>query len=197
MSTVRPATSDDLPAIGRVLSAAFLDDPVWNWLAPDSARFERRARPFFVAEAGAKLHGPGEVFVDRDLRGAAIWASPDRWRGTAGEALKLAPSSLRLFRRNLPRSLRTIALMEREHPREPPHRYLAVLGTHPDHQGKGVGSALLGAVLDRCDQEGLPAYLESSKERNVPFYARHGFEVTQEQALPGGPSIWMMWRDPR
>jgi GNAT superfamily N-acetyltransferase len=86
--------------------------------------------------------------------------------------------------------------VERQHPRSA-HWYLAVLGTDPVHQGKGIGSALLAPVLERCDHEGIGAYLESSKNSNIPFYRRHGFEVTGEIPLPGGPSVWPMWRDPR
>ena len=47
-----------------------------------------------------------------------------------------------------------------------------------------------------CTAESLPAYLESSKERNVDFYARHGFRVTRELRLPKGPPLWSMWREP-
>jgi len=90
-----------------------------------------------------------------------------------------------------------LAKVEGAHPRHRPHYYLAILGTRPDHQGKGIGSALLRPVLAKCDEEGVGAYLESSKERNIAFYARHGFEVTGEIHLPKGPTIWPMWRDPR
>ena len=53
-------------------------------------------------------------------------------------------------------------------------------------------------VLEECDRDGIPAYLESSKERNVPLYERNGFRVQRTVDVPsGGPRIWLMWRDPR
>jgi GNAT superfamily N-acetyltransferase len=84
--------------------------------------------------------------------------------------------------------------LEKQHPREP-HYYLFVLGVEPSLQGKGVGSALLGPVLARCDAEGMPAYLETANPRNLPLYERHGFRVRAEFAVPhGGPLTWLMWR---
>ena len=88
--------------------------------------------------------------------------------------------------------------MERHHASVPrDHWYLSVLGTDPDRQGKGIGAALVQPVLDLCDAEGLGAYLESSKESNIPYYRRFGFEVSGELRFRGGPPIWPMWRDPR
>lgn len=73
-----------------------------------------------------------------------------------------------------------------------------MLGTRTALQGKGIGSALLEPVLERCDAQGMPAYLESSKYSNIAFYNRHGFEVTGEIPLPlGGPVVWPMRRNPR
>jgi ribosomal protein S18 acetylase RimI-like enzyme len=83
------------------------------------------------------------------------------------------------------------------HPKEP-HWYLFTLGTAPERQGKGVGSALLGSMLAHVDEEGQPAFLESSKERNIPLYARFGFEVFDKVAPKwGSPPVWRMWREPR
>lgn len=198
MPDVRAATEADLPAIGRTLASAFDGDPVWSWLASPRARWTSDSARWFEADARSQLRGHGEVLVDDQVRGVAIWAPPGHWRGTAREALSVALPSARLFRTGLPRAIRQLAAMEKLHPADPPHWYLAILGTDADHQGTGVGSALIRAVTDRCDEQGLGAYLESSKERNVPFYARHGFEVRDEvRVLPGAPPIWLMWREPR
>ena len=135
-------------------------------------------------------------YTDRDLAGGALWDPPGHWRMTFGQIVRSAPKMLRSLGTAIPRALRVMTTVERQHPRSA-HWYLAVLGTDPVHQGKGIGSALLAPVLERCDHEGVGAYLESSKNSNIPFYRRHGFEVTSEISLPGGPSVWPMWRDPR
>jgi hypothetical protein len=51
-------------------------------------------------------------------------------------------------------------------------------------------------MLARVDANGMPAYPESSNERNIALYGRHGFEVTEEVTIPNGPRVWPMWRDP-
>ena len=86
--------------------------------------------------------------------------------------------------------------MRASHYREP-HWYLSTLGTDPEAQGRGLGSAMLAPVLGLCDEDGWPAYLESSKESNIPFYERHGFRVTGEIQVPDGPKLWPMLRPPR
>ena len=87
--------------------------------------------------------------------------------------------------------------VEKAHPPAPPHWYLATLGTEPAAQGRGLGTAVLTPVLEQCDRDGVAAYLECSKERNVDYYARFGFRATGELRLPRGPRVWPMWRDPR
>ncbi len=63
-------------------------------------------------------------------------------------------------------------------------------------QGCGLGTAMLRAVLDRADRTGVAAYLEATSPDNRRLYQRHGFVVTGELAIVGGPSLWAMWREP-
>lgn len=194
---VRLATRADLPAIGRALAGAFRDDPVWRWMAPESRRWTELAARWFEAEVRGQLGGHGLVWVDEDVSGAAVWVSPKHWRSTTRETLRMAVPSIRFLRSGLLRGMNTVSVLEKAHPTDE-HWYLSLLGTHPDAQGRGVGSALLAPLLDRADTEGLPAYLESSKKANLAFYGRHGFVTSGEPIRPGdGPPLFPMWREPR
>jgi GNAT superfamily N-acetyltransferase len=137
------------------------------------------------------------VFADENDLGVAIWKAPTKWKMPTGDMLRAMPSMLRAFGTKAPRMIGAISAIEKVHPKEE-HYYLEALGTRQDMQSKGVGSAVIRHMLDRCDAEGMPAYLESSNVRNVPFYARHGFETTGEIAVgKGAPTVTAMWREPR
>ena len=84
------------------------------------------------------------------------------------------------------------------HDRAPPHWYLGYLGARRDRQGQGLGTQMLREVLACADTDGVPAYLESSNERNLPLYERNGFRLIGDlRALGHGPTIWRMWREPQ
>lgn len=196
MPTVRQATRADVPGLSAALSRSFLDDPVTTWIFPPDRLDDRLRRHFDVHLRHISLRH-GSVYTTDAHQGGAIWLPPGKAEVTPLQVLRTAPGYTRALGTRLFKGLRVILDIEKHHPKEP-HYYLATLGTDPSHQGKGVGAALLQPVLDRCDTEGLPAYLESSKERNVPFYARHGFKVTEEiDIVGGGPRLWLMWRGPR
>jgi ribosomal protein S18 acetylase RimI-like enzyme len=188
---VRIATAADVPALAGVLARAFHDDPVSLFTNPLAASRERRLR-FFFAGRLRTLVGEELCFCTADRTGAALWAPPDGWHVPPREGLR----TVRLANRRAPLVMAGFARMERLHPREP-HFYLSSLGVVPEAQGRGLGSALMRPMLERCDREGVGAYLESSKESNVAFYGRHGFRVTGEMRFPRGPRLWLMWRDPR
>lgn len=195
---VRTASSADVPALSATLARAFLDDPVIGWIFPEADLEARLRRYFSMYLRHISLRHSATFTTDGTdgSHGGAIWLPPDKWELTPWDIVRTLPTTTRSLGRRLPFALRALLQIERKHPKAP-HYYLATLGTDPEHQGKGIGSALMQPVLARCDTEGLPAYLESSKERNLAFYARHGFEVTEEFPVLGGPRIWLMWRNPR
>lgn len=196
MTAVREATSADIDGVARALTRAFADDPLMQYMLPRVAKRPKQLHVFFRTDLKRSLRAGKAYTTDTGgTDGGAIWSEPGKWRQSGLELLRGLPTLL-AFGRDTKRALDVLAKVEKVHPAEP-HWYLAVLGTDPAHQGRGIGSALLGPTLDRCDAEGIGAYLESSKEANIPFYRRHGFEVTGEVAMAGGPSVWPMWRDPR
>ena len=87
------------------------------------------------------------------------------------------------------------AVDKAHHELHEPHYYLAILGTDPQFQRTGAGTAVLAPVLERCDTEGLPAYLETQKEENIAYYARHRFELVQKIEITGCPPIWTLLRN--
>jgi ribosomal protein S18 acetylase RimI-like enzyme len=192
--SVRRASPDDFAPLAAMLARAFHDDPVTAWFYPDARKRMGHARRFFRIRL-RQLHDQALLYTTPELSGAALWAAPGCWREDLRQSLMLVPMLPVLLPR-IVRSTRAVREIERRHPVEP-HFYLSVLGIEPSQQGEGIGSALLAPVLERCDAEATGAYLESSKESNVDFYARHGFAVTERIELPGGPPLWLMWREAR
>jgi len=194
---VRKATADDVPRLAQALARAFYDDPVIQWLVPDdSERMQRSERRFaFYLRRVYLPHD--ECYATEDGVGAAWWLPPETWHLGPLAQLRLAPGMIAALGPRVPQVLRAISTAESNHPHEP-HYYLPFLGVEPESQGKGIGTALLRPVLDRCDEEGMGAYLEASTPRNRTCYLRQGFEVTEEFRYPkGGPPSWRMWREPR
>jgi ribosomal protein S18 acetylase RimI-like enzyme len=191
---IRKATREDIPAMADTLARAFHHDPIVEWVFRDEPSRPRYTRRFFGGRARV-LIGQREIYVAEGVA-VAMWARPDEWRDPPLQALKeLAVLTPGVGRRAF-QVMRGLVQVEAHHPK-PPHWYLAVLGTEPDRQGEGLATALLHQVLEDCDRDEVPAYLETGTERNVAFYTRHGFKVREELRLPKGPPIWLMWRDPR
>ncbi|MET9968935.1 GNAT family N-acetyltransferase [Streptomyces sp. NPDC006356] len=187
-------TIDDAPLISRILACAFDDDPMMRWFFPDDAsREDSLARYFTTIFARQYLHCGA---CERTEAAAAFWVPPEAQAKavpdaeTIQELQNILGDRARLFRD-------TVETAAKHTPQEP-HWYLAVIGADPAAQGQGQGAALLRSGLAKADAAGLPAYLESSKPSNLPFYEHFGFAVREELRLPGdGPVLWAMWREPR
>jgi GNAT superfamily N-acetyltransferase len=188
-SALRPARNEDVHRLKDVMADAFFEDPIFGWLMPDDAKRRMRLRRYFAIELRHLALAHGYVWTTNDLSGAALSLPPGAWRSPLGVTLREGGA----FGAHLARAARMSAAIERRHMRER-HYYVRDVGVLPSMQGKGLGSALLGPTLERCDQASLPAYLEASSERSAALYARLGFELIEELRVMGSPPLRLMRR---
>ena len=203
MSAARHALAADLPALEDALAAAFNDDPMITWVTGESDPERRKAitaAGFFGPSLAAGLVR-GHVYTVPSAgggsAGAALWAPPDVRVFTEAEGETFGAAMVEHAGASAMGRLMSIGeMVGSHHPGERSHFYLFIIGAA--EQGHGVGGRLLQPVLDRCDADGLPAYLESSNPRNLSFYERHGFEVRwEDRPTSDGPLFQGMWREPR
>ena len=197
-ATVRPSAPADRDAIAAVLAGAFADDPVFEWVIPDPERRTAILPEVFTLFADAyQPIGASQVLVGSgSVVSAALWAAPGTQAVPEQDADAFAAAVERVCGPDSGRFFEAMKLLEERHPTEACY-YLNLIGVDPALRGRGLGSTLLSATLERCDAGSSPAYLEATSPRNRRLYARHGFEVVGEVTLPEGPSLWRMWREPR
>jgi len=189
-----------LPMAIATTSRAFWPDPLFGHFARDVVQ-EHRMLPTFLGALLRDAADHGEVWVatrNGVVVGSASWLQPGtmpRPRSRENRITRACASAL-LTGRNRRSGLALLSAVERQHPTQP-HWYLPLLGIDPKWQGRGLGTALLNPKLNECDTDGLPAYLETQKPENVPYYERFGFRVTEVIELPSTPPIWLMWREPQ
>lgn len=188
---LRVATVQDVHGLKEILADAFYDDPVFAWLIPDDTKRRARLSRYFAIELRHLALPRGRVWTTSDLSGAALTLPPGSWRVPTLTTLRHGA----VFGSRLYRAARIGAGMELRHIHKP-HYYVRDVGVHPDMQGEGIGSRLLRPTLERCDREGMPAYIEASNERSAALYERLGFEHTSVLRVAGSPPLWLMVRPP-
>ena len=197
---VRPLAAGDRAAATATAARAFTIDPLFGYFTRDRLH-AHRVLPGLLAGVvhDIEAHGAGWVATSSDgVVGIAGWGQPGSIpRGAKREAaiaVRAVASAVRVA--HPVNGLRLLERVERLHPHEP-HWYLALLTVDPEVQGRGLGGRLIQPGLDRADEDGLPAYLETQKESNVSWYARHGFELTRTIEITGVPPVWCLTRQPR
>lgn len=192
MATITIGKSEDKARLVRTIGLGFSADPIARWATPDTMTYLDSQDEFFTAFGGAAFDH-GTAFVADDGAAVALWLPP----GVAPDGERM----YELITGQLPPERveemgAFFARMDEFHPKDP-HWYLPLIATDPAYQSQGLGGALMERALVRVDQDRLPAYLEASSERNVPFYRRHGFEPLGEIKTATSPAMTPMLRPAR
>ena len=179
------------------LCRAFFEDRILCWIVPGEDERRRCAATFYSRFVEA-CWPHGEVYAASAGAGAALWVPP-------GEQL-VGEREAEAFGRELvesagddacsARMAELLGMLDEHHPAEPCW-HLTFMGVDPSAQGRGVGSALLAAVLTRADRDHTSAYLEASSPENRRLYERHGFLTMRELSVSDCPPIYAMWRAPK
>jgi ribosomal protein S18 acetylase RimI-like enzyme len=179
-----------------VLARAFADDPVMRWMLAESDDLTTALASFFrIAVACGTRRG--HTYRSAGWEAVAYWTPPGAdgmFDAVAGpEVGELVVGQIGLERA---RSRGELSALMAEHHYPDEHFYLPFVGVDPARQGRGHGVEVMRPVLDLCDHNRIPAYLESSNPRNIPFYERLGFEITSQFSATGGPTLTGMLRLP-
>ncbi|MFD5584978.1 GNAT family N-acetyltransferase [Streptomyces sp. NPDC057413] len=192
---IRRAGEADRELVVHLLDEAFADDPVSAWVFPDEEYRRRVHHRLMAAFTDVVLEG-GWIDLAEDGTACALWLSVPEGEHEDEEG----PAELRRAVDPANERVERIGrLTAGIHPTDRAHAYLWMIGVAPDRQGAGLGTALVEHVLERCDRDGVPAYLEASNARSRALYERLGFAVLPDRVLdlPDGPRMWPMWREPR
>ncbi|MFI7009228.1 GNAT family N-acetyltransferase [Streptomyces sp. NPDC050145] len=195
---IRRAGASDRDLVVGLLDAAFMDDPVSGWVLPgEEYRRARHARLMGVFTD--VTYDEGYIDLAEDGSAVALWvdmpAEPHPGEGDGEDEAVQVRQAVDPDNERVEQIARWTSEI---HPVGRAHAYLWMIGVAPDRQGEGLGTALIAPVLERCDREGLPAYLEASNPRSRALYERLGFVFTGTALdLPDGPSLWPMWREPQ
>lgn len=187
--------ADILNLVG-MLCRAFEQDAHFAWLVRQDAHREVALRELLAMILIDLAGEGGEVHATADRAAAAFWYRPGTGRLDWSSQLRFLRRYLAIagWSRLASRGM-AMNLLQRRHPKAP-HYHLQVLGVDPSCQGRGYGAALLRSLLARCDEQRVPAYLETGNAGNLRFYQYHGFSVHRRHQMPGGLTLWSMVRPP-
>ena len=194
-------SSRDLEWAGAVLGRAFMHDPMLVYIVPEESK-RIHIVPWYMTRLLAYSCRYGYAYATSSKDGVIFFLPPGESELTYPRMFRVGmlAAPIKLGVNPCIRLIRVAAATDKLHAQyaPPSHYYLFGLGVDPSSQGKGAGSYLLELLLQRCDAEHAPCYLETHSERNIAFYKRNGFDVVVEaEILNGGLRVWGMRREPR
>lgn len=191
--TIRRATRAELDEIVDTLVVSHLDYAWERWLLPDAESRASTLEMLFRLDVDAIGLPHGDVWITEHSTSVAVWlptdvvlSSEERQRIAQGDDLL---------------GDRAAVAHEVDNIMVRPARatwFLATMGTRPDSQRRGLGSAVLQPKLHELDVAGQTAHLDTSDPDNVRFYERLGFTIvaTHDRLPHGAPTTWTMERRP-
>ena len=161
----------------EILSECFETNKSVNWIVKQDEKRKERIRYLmeYSFEACVEI---GQVYLTDNVSGVIIYSNSDDKLPILKEAFLTVQYVWKVTGVDgIGRALRREQYVNQFHPTDQEFLYIWFIGLKKTEQGKGLGSAMLHEVIDKSNKEQIPIYVETSNERSLNFYSKHGFEV--------------------
>ncbi len=183
----------DTEAISNLYAEAFADSPSHTWALPDKELFKQKAPRCFRCQTVLALRVAHMISTSEKLEAILQYFPPGigltQWDELRSGILGIYLTSwgrpflkrwLYLGKMDDKIKARNISGM---------HYYLWSVAVQPRFQRQGYGTRLMNGFLSEVDTHHLPCYVETFKEKNVPYYERFGFKLVEECPIPDTPLV--------
>lgn len=189
---MRRAEASDKNNIISILTESFFDNKSINYIVQNDGRVRERIR--FLMEYSFELcQLSGEVYLSDDGNGCALVQYFDQKKTNLKTVLldlKLILNSVGI--KNIPKVLNREATIKKNYP-DDNIAYLWFIGVGPNNQGRGIGSKMLTEIVEQNEKRGREIYLETSTQRNLPWYEKNGFKIYNEITDFGFPFYFLKY----
>ncbi len=178
--------SNEKQIIIDILHKSFMDNKSVNFVVKQDNKREARIRKLMEYSYFKGKHF-GQIYISKDQKTCAIILDPSKQKTTLKSILwdlKLVFGCMGIS--NVKKVLKRESEIKKHHP-DFPFLHLWYIGVEPAEQGKAKGTEMMARIIHDAREKRLPIYLETSTERNFPFYEKLGFKVISEINTLGYP----------
>lgn len=172
-------TKEQKERVIDILYKSFKENGSTNFVVKQDKKKEGRIRTL-IEYSYAKGEEQGRIYLSADGNACAIVLFPEKEKTSVKGiywTLKLLFGSIGLSRVGKISSREK--LIKKNHPKHD-FVHLWYIGVNPEHQGKGLGTELMSKIIADSQEQQKPIFLETSNEKNFPFYERLGFDRIAE-----------------
>jgi ribosomal protein S18 acetylase RimI-like enzyme len=192
MTKIRDLQLHEHELIGDIIGDSFADDPVNQWVFGN-----QKSMTSYFTKSARKCYLPkGFCQITENENAGAMWLTAGvkkhipLWNSVDIAISMLLNSGVK----SLFNGFNIDVFLDNKKP-DGSYFYLFAIGARAGSLGHGYGGMLMESGLAVVDTYKQPTYLECSKESNISFYQRYGFELI-EKVIPAEncPLLWLMWR---
>lgn len=178
--------SNEKQTVIDILHKSFMENKSVNFVVKQDSKRESRIRKLMEYSYYQGVNF-GKIYLSKDQKTCAITLLPSKKKTTLKSILwdiKLVFGCMGIS--NVKKVLKREGEIKKYHP-DFDFLHLWYIGVDPNFQGQAKGTEMMARIIYDAKELGLPIYLETSNERNFPFYEKLGFKMISELDSLGYP----------